>query len=122
MGHPGGPDSGRAPAGRGGLEALQAGAITTALPFSVILLLMCVATYRTLRSEHRKRQAAELRTRRRELTGELEMNFDEHFGAQVDERINYALNQTTGVRWRRGQRSAQAEATRARSRPRDSGG
>ena len=106
----------------GGLEALQAGAITTALPFSVILLLMCVATYRTLRSEHRKRQAAELRTRRRELTGELEMNFDEHFGAQVDERINYALNQTTGVRWRRGQRSAQAEGTRARSRPRDSGG
>lgn len=37
----------------GGLGALQAASIITALPFSIVMLLMCVATYRTLRAEHR---------------------------------------------------------------------
>ena len=36
----------------GGLQALQAGALATALPFSALLLLMCVATWRGLHQDH----------------------------------------------------------------------
>ncbi|MGA8209353.1 MAG: BCCT family transporter [Nocardioidaceae bacterium] len=37
----------------GGLTALQTGAIITALPFSLVMLGMCVATYRAFSMEHR---------------------------------------------------------------------
>ena len=43
----------------GGLSALQTAAITTAMPFSVIMLLICLALVRSLRSERVLRQAAE---------------------------------------------------------------
>ena len=36
----------------GGLQALQAGALATALPFSALLLLMCVATLKGLHQDH----------------------------------------------------------------------
>jgi choline/glycine/proline betaine transport protein len=83
----------------GGLGALQTGAIIMALPFSVVMLAMCVATYRSLKAEYRVLQAAERRARREELqrhvsehvTGDLTENFDDHFGDQVDERIDHAL-------------------------------
>ncbi len=42
----------------GGLDALQTAAITTAMPFSVILLLMCLALVRSLRGERVLRQDA----------------------------------------------------------------
>ncbi|WP_165367789.1 BCCT family transporter, partial [Phytoactinopolyspora endophytica] len=45
----------------GGLEALRTGAIMTALPFSVVMVAMMVATYRSLRAEHSVRRAAERR-------------------------------------------------------------
>jgi len=37
------------------IEALQAGAISTALPFTVLLLVMCVSLIMGLRTEQRKR-------------------------------------------------------------------
>jgi len=37
------------------IEALQAGAISTALPFTVILLVMCVSLLMGLRTEQRNR-------------------------------------------------------------------
>ncbi|NED98066.1 BCCT family transporter [Phytoactinopolyspora alkaliphila] len=85
----------------GGLGALQTGAIIIALPFSVIMLAMCLATYRSLKAEYRVLQAAERRARREELqrhisrhvTGDLTENFDDHFGEQVDERIDHALGE-----------------------------
>ncbi|WP_222851592.1 BCCT family transporter [Phytoactinopolyspora mesophila] len=85
----------------GGLGALQTGAIIMALPFSVVMLAMCVATYRSLKAEYRVLQAAERRSRREELqrhvsahvTGDLTENFDDHFGDQVDERIDHALEE-----------------------------
>ncbi|MBP2367883.1 BCCT family transporter [Pseudonocardia parietis] len=105
----------------GGLEALQAGAITTALPFSVVLILMCIATYRALHQEHRQLLATEQRVRRRELAGELEADFDEHFGEQVDDRIDYALTRTTGI-WNRGAtRSPVSTLSRVRRRRTRSG-
>ncbi|WP_298326564.1 BCCT family transporter [Haloactinopolyspora sp.] len=88
----------------GGLVALQAGAIATALPFSVVLILMCVAVYKAFNREHQIILAIERRARRREMaqevTGQLSENFDEHFGEQVDERIDYALTSTKGI-WAR---------------------
>ncbi len=38
--------------GKEALQALQAGAITTGLPFAVVLLFMCVSLYKGLQSEH----------------------------------------------------------------------
>lgn len=38
--------------GKEALKALQAGAITTGLPFTIVLLIMCVSLYQALRREH----------------------------------------------------------------------
>ena len=51
----------------GGLGALQTGAIITALPFSLIMIAMCVATYRAVNAEHKLLLRAERRQRREEL-------------------------------------------------------
>jgi choline/glycine/proline betaine transport protein len=87
----------------GGLAALQTGAIITALPFSVIMVASCFATYKALRAEHRVLLRAERRQRREELSRYLQTdmtehvsehlseNFDQHFGEQVDERIEVRL-------------------------------
>lgn len=100
----------------GGLEALQAGAITTALPFSVVLILMCVATYRALHKEHQQLLDTERRLRHREVAGELERHFDEHFGEQVDQRIDYALSRTTGIWDREAKRAPVNTVSRDRRR------
>ncbi|WP_319804691.1 BCCT family transporter [Nocardioides malaquae] len=83
----------------GGLVALQTGAVITALPFSLIMVAICFATYRALRSEHLVLLRAERRQRREELQGqlasqvtsqvttELTENFDEHFGDPVAQRV-----------------------------------
>ncbi len=75
----------------GGLAALQTGAIITALPFSVIMVGMCVATYRALKDEHRVLLRAQNRQRQDQLlhdvhgevTEELKDNFDQHFEGPV---------------------------------------
>jgi choline/glycine/proline betaine transport protein len=85
----------------GGLEALRTGAILTALPFSVVMILICVATYRSLKAERRVVDAMERRRRQedlrrhvsREVAGDLAGNFDERFGERVDERIGQALGE-----------------------------
>lgn len=84
----------------GGLEALQAASLATALPFSVVLLLMCVATLRSLRIDQARRDAAERRMRYERLSGQLADDFDDAFGRQVDSRvdnrIDYRLSRTKG--------------------------
>ena len=40
------------------LKALQAGAISAGLPFTALLLVMCLSLYRALRAESRARRAA----------------------------------------------------------------
>lgn len=90
----------------GGLAALQAGAIATALPFSIIMVLMAIALYRALSKESRILEEEEARHRQhrftQRLTGDLTENFDETFGPKVDDRIDYALNRTRGRKSRRG--------------------
>lgn len=90
--------------GSAGLSALQAGAVATGFPFAVVMVLISISLYKALATEHHKIVRAELRLRTRELAGELHENFDDVFGPKVDDRIDYALSQTHGVRWRPGRR------------------
>jgi choline/glycine/proline betaine transport protein len=88
----------------GGLSALQTGAILTAIPVSVVMIGMCIATYRAFRDEHQILVNVERRVRREELsrrisarvTSHLEDNFDDHFGDQLDGRINAAISDAAG--------------------------
>ena len=102
----------------GGLGALQTGAILTSIPVSVVMIGMCIATYKALNHEHQILVRAERRVRKEELsrqigetvTGHLEDNFDDHFGDQVDDRISAALSDPTlsddsKKRWGRGRKT-----------------
>jgi choline/glycine/proline betaine transport protein len=88
----------------GGLAALQTGAILTAIPVSVVMVGMCIATYRAFRDEHQILVQVERRIRREELsrristsvTNHIEDNFDDHFGDQLDGRINAAISDAAG--------------------------
>ncbi len=87
----------------GGLSSLQAAALATALPFSVVLLLMCVATLRGLRYEsakidHKARverlyQATEF------ITGEAMKTIpdDPELRSYLDNRIDYRLSRSRGL-------------------------
>lgn len=101
----------------GGLGALQTGAILTSIPVSVVMIGMCIATYKALSAEHQVLVRAERRQRKNELalrieekvTEHFEENFDEHFGDQVDDRISAALSDPTlpddsKKRWRLGRK------------------
>ena len=85
----------------GGLAALQTGAILTAIPVSIVMIGMCIATYKAFRSEHSILVSAERRQRREELarrieksvTENLEENFDDHFGDQVDAHVEAAMTE-----------------------------
>lgn len=75
----------------GGLQALQTGAILTALPFSIILVAIMIATYKALKSEYDILRRAENRVRREQLAlevqDELTDNFDQHFGEPVERKV-----------------------------------
>lgn len=86
----------------GGLAALQSAALATALPFSVVLLLMCFAIVRGLRYEYRRH---ELEQRRQRLIraadyiseGVIEsMPEDPRVQHYIDDRIDYRLQRTKG--------------------------
>lgn len=63
----------------GGLDALQTAAIITALPFSVVMIAMCVATVRAFRSEHR----SYLRTNRAEFVEHITEQIGESYGLEA---------------------------------------
>ena len=92
----------------GGLAALQTAAILTALPVSLVMIGMCVATYRVLVPQravgghaHAVLVRAERRQRREELAHhvgtrvrtELTEGFGDHFGVHVDDRVAVALSE-----------------------------
>jgi choline/glycine/proline betaine transport protein len=55
----------------GGLGALQVGAILIALPFSFVMLAMCVATWRELAEERRRQLRLQRKLQREELTAQV---------------------------------------------------
>ncbi|WP_295689699.1 BCCT family transporter [uncultured Brevibacterium sp.] len=105
----------------GGLQALQAASLATALPFSVVMLLMAVSTLRSLQVDQALREKREREERYAMLSGKLADDFDHAFGRQVDtrvdDRIDYRLSRTTGPFTR-----GRAEAPRAGEAARADGG
>ena len=95
----------------GGLTSLQAGSLMTALPFSVILLLMCVALVKALSldravlSEHER--LARLERVTAHITGEVSRTHasTDEIASLVDDRIDYRLTRTRGGIGRGGHRT-----------------
>ena len=95
----------------GGLTALQAGSLITALPFSVLLAIMCVAIVRAFRVDHLQLSQQRSAQEYYQLSDRLAEDFDTAFGDQVDHRIDYRLQATRGV-LNRGGRGGTATATK----------
>ncbi|HIY23804.1 MAG TPA: BCCT family transporter, partial [Candidatus Brachybacterium merdigallinarum] len=95
----------------GGLTSLQAGSLMTALPFSVILLLMCVALVKALSldravlSEYERLDRIERLTDH--ITGEVGRTHasTDEIASLVDDRIDYRLTRTRGGIGRGGHRT-----------------
>ncbi|MFC0313399.1 BCCT family transporter [Gordonia phosphorivorans] len=91
----------------GGLGALQSAAIATALPFSVVLLLMCFAIVRGLRYDYRKRELDARLSRLDRAAGYItdevieSLPDDPRVRTYVDDRIDYRLARTKGGVFRR---------------------
>ena len=81
----------------GGLTALQAGSLVTALPFSIVLLLVCVSTLKAFGMEAKRTAAIERAARYRAVGEHLADDFDEYLGEKVDERIDYRLKSSQGL-------------------------
>ena len=81
----------------GGLTALQAGSLVTALPFSIILLLVCVSTLKAFGKEAKRTAAIERAARYRAVGEHLADDFDEYLGEKVDERIDYRLSSSQAL-------------------------
>ena len=110
----------------GGLEALQAAALTTAVPFSIVLLFMCVATLRSLRGDLAQYDRQAFRAQYEEVTEQLTEDFDDAFGEQVDsrvdDRIDYRLARTRGIFNRQAVKDRVRREIRGKRRKRDGGG
>ncbi|WP_166980540.1 BCCT family transporter [Microbacterium fandaimingii] len=87
----------------GGLESLQAGSLITALPFSIILVIMCIATVRGLTYERRMMDYAERLARLDRVTSHITGRMTEtipeipQLRSYIDDRIDYRISRTTGV-------------------------
>ncbi|WP_395949249.1 BCCT family transporter [Brevibacterium aurantiacum] len=81
----------------GGLGALQAASLATALPFSIILILIAVSTVRAFQLEAARTREIETGQRYHEVGEHIADDFDEYLGDKVDARIDYRLSRTKGV-------------------------
>src|SRR5690625_5022580 len=110
----------------GGLEALQAAALTTAVPISIVLLFICVATLRSLRADLAQYDRQAFRAQYEEVTEQLTEDFDDAFGEQVDsrvdDRIDYRLARTRGIFNRQAVKDRVRREIRGKRRKRDGGG
>lgn len=93
----------------GGLQSLQAAALATALPFSVVLLLMSWATLKALRIDFkvldRARKIEQLELVTEHITNELTDSIQENAELEswVDDRIDYRITRSRGGARRKGQ-------------------
>ncbi|MGO1539952.1 MAG: BCCT family transporter [Leucobacter sp.] len=89
--------------GSNALSALQAGSLLTALPFSLILILMAIALVRALVYEHKQIEHAKNLARLERVTGVVtneastHLTENEHMQVFVDDRIDYRLSRTRGL-------------------------
>ena len=91
----------------GGLQALQAGSLATALPFSIIMIMMAVATIKGLRHESKTLEIIEAKLRLERVTehvsDELWATLEDQpeLRRYVDDRIDYRVTRTRGAFGRR---------------------
>jgi len=83
----------------GGLNALQAGALATALPFSIVLLLMCWANVRALKQDHRIQEEEALRQQLNQASEVIsqQVSRSPELESFVDDRIDYRLQTARNV-------------------------
>ncbi|WP_449279162.1 BCCT family transporter [Leucobacter sp. GX0328] len=87
----------------GGLKSLQAAALATALPFSVILILMGVATIKALRIDDQVLERFERRQRLERVTEHITSHWANTLGdlpeveSYVDDRIDYRISRSRGL-------------------------
>lgn len=86
----------------GGLSALQTAAILIALPFSLVMLAMVVATSRALHREHMALLRAERLLAHTQLTEHVTARVSEHVSAQVDAQLQDHGRYRLGGEGRRG--------------------
>lgn len=96
----------------GGLQTLQAAALATALPFSVLLLLMCVATLRSLHQDHLQTEAVKLQRQYQELSYRLSEDLAETLTPQVDQLVEQCIDNRFTHNRASADRSAQRNGTR----------
>jgi choline/glycine/proline betaine transport protein len=71
----------------GGLASMQTAAIITALPFSVVIILMCVSSFKAFGIEVRREQRAKRRLFAAELTESVSADVSEQLSDQVSEQV-----------------------------------
>lgn len=92
-----------------GLEAIQTAAILTAVPFSVVIILMCVATAKAFHLEHRALMRAQRKLARDQMAahvtehvaehvqdtmaGSVQEHYQEHLADQVNEAVEAQLSE-----------------------------
>ncbi|MGO3895519.1 BCCT family transporter, partial [Brevibacterium aurantiacum] len=81
----------------GGLGALQAASLATALPFSIILIFIAISMVRAFQIESVRAREIETGQRFHEVGEHIADDFDEYLGDKVDARIDYRLSRTKGV-------------------------
>ena len=86
-----------------GLQAIQTAAILTAVPFSVVILLMCVATAKAFHQEHAALMRAQRKLAREQMTAHVtekvqdsvndsvQEHYQEHLADQVSDQVAEAV-------------------------------
>ncbi|WP_411266178.1 BCCT family transporter [Arthrobacter sp. NamB2] len=77
--------------GTTGLSSIQTAAILTALPFSVVMLLMCVATARAFHGEHRAWQTAQRKAAAAAMADRVSDQINESMSDQVERQVQEHL-------------------------------
>ena len=107
----------------GGLDALQAAALATALPFSVILLAMCWANIRALHVDQQIRDRKDMMARLDRVTDHVTEEVTSDFSrypkleSYVDDRIDYRISRTRGALSRPERERRAAERAERKERP-----
>ena len=107
----------------GGLGSLQAAALATALPFSVILLAMCWANIRALKLDHQIRERNEALDRLDQVTDHVTEEVTADFSrypkleSYVDDRIDYRISRTRNPLSRAERERRAAERAGQKERP-----
>lgn len=74
-----------------GLQAIRTAAILTAVPFSVVIILMCVATARAFHAEHQKVLQAQRSLAREQMTAHVAEHVSDHLQDSVQEHYEEHL-------------------------------